>query len=85
MIQMLMFHKAPVFFLHFSEKHMPGRQVIILEASSVFIQHSQEIFFFFIKITLKINDKFPKSGHISGNSVIKNLHFRLCNGTDCTE
>lgn len=85
MIQVFVFHKTPVFLLHSSEKYMPVRQITVPEAYPVFIQYFQKVFFFFIKITLKINDKFPKSGHIFRNSVIKNLHFNSCNDTDCTE
>lgn len=85
MVQMFVFHKTPVFFLHSSEKHVPAGKIITLEAYLVFIKYFQEVLFFFIKITLKINDKFPKSRHISGNSVVKNLHFRSCDDTDCTE
>lgn len=65
---------------------MPRWEVFIFETYSVFLKRFQKAFFFFFKITLKINNKFLKSRHISGNSVVKNLNLPFGNlSYDCKE
>lgn len=78
MMKMLVFQESPVFFFHCTKKHVALGKIFIFETRSVFFKRFQKIFFFFFKITLKINNKFLKSGHISGNSVIKDLNLAFC-------
>lgn len=81
MMKMLVFQKTPVFFFHFPEKDMVIRQIFMLETDPIIFKRFQKVFFFFFKITFKINNKFLKSRHISGNSIIKNLNFPFGNNS----
>lgn len=74
-MKMLVFQKSPVSFSHCTEKNMTFRKIFTFKTHSVFIKCFKKVLFFFFKITLKINDKFLKSRHVSGNSVIKDLNL----------
>lgn len=75
MMQVFVFQEAPVFHSHFTKKGVMPGQLPIQVMLPVLFQRLEQILFFHIKVTFKINDKFPKSRHISGNSVIEDLHF----------
>ncbi len=82
MMQVFVFHEAPVFFIHLAKKGMVAGKVAVPVRFKVFPQRFQQMVLLRIKVTFKINDKFPKSRHISRNSVVEDLHFPFCKSSD---
>lgn len=85
MVQVFVFQETPVFFIHLTEKGMLPGKVAVPVSLQVFFQRFQQMVLLRIKVTFKINDKFPKSRHISRNSVVEDLHFPFCKSSDGSE